>query len=118
MLKIFSVVFMVTAIGLMSEETVHATGRRCGGCGGGRGRMVVPSYDAMNPQPSTGHEEHATQIAPDVPLQSDTEVRRSFSYDPTAPAPVISSPTPQRLRSRIPTYMLPNADPRKHNGGF
>lgn len=118
MLKIFSIVFVVTAIGLMSEETVQAAGRRCGGCGGGRGRAVVPSHDAMIPLPSTGHEEHSTQMAPDAPLQSNTEVRRSYSYDPIVPAPVISSPAHQRLRSRTPTYVLPNADPRKHNGGF
>lgn len=38
---------------------------------------------------------------------------RSFSYEPSAPAPVYVAPAP----SRTPTYMLPKTDPRRYSGG-
>ena len=39
---------------------------------------------------------------------------RSFSYEPSAPAPVYSAPA---APSRTPTYMLPKTDPRRYSGG-
>lgn len=40
---------------------------------------------------------------------------RSFSYEPSAPAPVYSAPA---APSRTPTYMLPKTDPRRYTGGW
>ena len=39
---------------------------------------------------------------------------RSFSYEPSAPAPVYSAPA---APSRTPSYMLPKTDPRRYSGG-
>lgn len=40
---------------------------------------------------------------------------RSFSYEPSAPAPVYRAPA---APSRTPSYMLPKTDPRRYGGGW
>lgn len=39
---------------------------------------------------------------------------RSYSYEPSAPAPVYNAPA---APSRTPSYMLPKTDPRRYSGG-
>lgn len=53
---------------------------------------------------------------PNVPATAATEgtTYRSFSVEPTAPAPVYRAPAP----SRTPTYLLPKMDPRRYSGGW
>lgn len=55
---------------------------------------------------------------PSVPATAATDgtTYRSFSYDPSAPAPVYRAPA--AAASRTPTYLLPKMDPRKHSGGW
>lgn len=43
----------------------------------------------------------------------DGATYRSFSYEPSTPAPVYRAAAPVRT----PSYFLSNMDPRKHNGG-
>lgn len=56
----------------------------------------------------------ATAAAPDAVAMTEGTTYRSFSVEPSAPAPIYRASAP----SRTPTYLLPKMDPRKHSGSW
>lgn len=57
----------------------------------------------------------AAAAAPAAVATTEGTTYRSFSVEPSAPAPVVYRAP---ASSRTPTYLLPKMDPRKHSGSW
>lgn len=112
------VAFVAFALTIVMTGDAFAGGKRPGTS---RSRPIFGSsrsYLFVNPNSGYGY---ANRCGPSTVASAPAATAavpgtyRSFSYDPSAPAPVYRAPA---APSRTPTYMLPKTDPRRYTGGW
>lgn len=111
------VAFVALALTFAMTSDVFAGGKRPGTS---RSRPIFGSsrsYLFVNPNSGYVYSNRCGQspvVSAPVATAAVPGTYRSFSYEPSAPAPVYSAPA---APSRTPSYMLPKTDPRRYSGG-